>query len=85
MDSARKSCGSYKKFRIKAMNELIKVKQNILSQLQGLCAHCACGNKKTHSCPVQDICVRIKSINGVPLIVNSQFKGVFGNKKTPVA
>jgi len=59
------------------MNELFKIKKDILSQLIGLCAHCACGNKRPHSCPVQEISVRIESLSGVPLIVNSQFKGVF--------
>ncbi len=59
------------------MSEMQKVKQNILSQLQGLCAHCACGNQKPHSCPVREISARIESLCGVSLIVNSEFKGVF--------
>ncbi len=58
------------------MSELQKRKFNILSQLQGLCAHCATNSSKEHRCPVREISVRIQSIRGVPLIVNSEFKGV---------
>ena len=58
------------------MNELNEIKQSIVSQLHRLCAHCATGNSQEHRCPVQDISARIASIRGVPLIVNSEFKGV---------
>jgi hypothetical protein len=58
------------------MSELEKTKQNIVHQLRGLCAHCACGRKMPHRCPVEEISVRIRSLSGVPLIVNSQFRGV---------
>jgi hypothetical protein len=58
------------------MSEMQKIKQNIVSQLSGLCAHCATGSRANHSCPVQEISARIQSLRGVPLIVNSQFKGV---------
>lgn len=58
------------------MNEMLKIKKQILSELRGLCAHCATGSDKPHHCPVQEISARVESIRGVPLIVNSQFKGV---------
>ncbi len=58
------------------MNELTKIKKHILSELRGLCAHCATGSSRVHHCPVKEISVRVESISGVPLIVNSQFKGV---------
>jgi hypothetical protein len=53
-----------------------KIKQNIVSQLSGLCAHCATGSSQHHRCPVQEISARINALRGVPLIVNSHFKGV---------
>ena len=58
------------------MSELEKKKLNIVSQLRGLCAHCATGRQGQHACPVQEISVRVQALRGVPLIVNSQFKGV---------
>jgi hypothetical protein len=58
------------------MSELQKQKLNILSQLRGLCAHCSCDSTRPHNCPVQGISARIQALRGVPLIVNSQFKGV---------
>jgi len=58
------------------MNEMTKVKQNIVSQLRSLCAHCATGSSKGHNCPAQELSARVQALRGVPLIVNSQFKGV---------
>ena len=58
------------------MSEEIKLKQNIVSQLRGLCAHCTTNSSREHSCPVQQIALRIKHLRGVPLVVNSQFKGM---------
>lgn len=58
------------------MSELEIKKLNIVSQLRGLCAHCATHNPKAHNCPIQQISARIQAIRGVPLIVNSEFKGV---------
>lgn len=58
------------------MSEAQKLKQNILNQLQGLCAHCSSGNTFPHRCPVQEISLRIQSLRGVPLVVNSEFKGM---------
>jgi len=58
------------------MSEMQKAKLNILSELRRLCAHCACGSSKAHHCPVQDIALRIQHLSGVPLMVNSEFKGV---------
>lgn len=58
------------------MSELEKQKQNIMSQLKGLCAHCATHSSQQHRCPVQEISFRVQSLRGVPLIVNSEFKGV---------
>jgi hypothetical protein len=58
------------------MSELEKKKYNIVNQLKTLCAHCATGSARAHRCPVQEISLRIQSLRGVPLIVNSEFKGV---------
>jgi hypothetical protein len=58
------------------MSELQKHKINIISQLTGLCAHCATRSQKPHRCPVQEISARVESLRGIPLIVNSEFKGV---------
>ncbi len=56
------------------MSELEISKKNIVSQLKSLCAHCQTG--RTHSCRIQAIAQQIRSISGVPLIVNNEFKGV---------
>jgi hypothetical protein len=58
------------------MGELQQIKNQIVSQLSGLCAHCASGSSRQHRCPVREISARVQSLRGVPLIVNSQFKGV---------
>lgn len=58
------------------MSELQKQKLNILIQLKSLCAHCSCGRNIPHKCPVKEISAKVESLSGVPLIVNSQFKGV---------
>ncbi len=58
------------------MSELEKTKLSIVSQLRGLCAHCVTQNRKQHICPVQQIALRVKHLQGVPLVVNSQFKGM---------
>jgi hypothetical protein len=62
------------------MSELQKIKFNIVHQLRGLCAHCATGSQRPHSCPVQEISARIENLRGVPLMVNSEFKGVIFNR-----
>ncbi len=56
------------------MSELELSKNNIVTQLRNLCAHCQSG--VIHSCPLQSIARQVKSISGVPLIVNNEFKGV---------
>jgi len=56
------------------MSELEFSKNQVLAQLRKLCAHCAVG--RDHACPLSDIALRIQSINGVPLLVNNEFKGV---------
>jgi hypothetical protein len=56
------------------MSDLELSKNNILRQLQSLCAHCA--NGRAHNCPVQRIALQVKAIRGVPLIVNNEFRGV---------
>ena len=58
------------------MSEVQKQKLNIINQLRGLCAHCSCGNRNEHRCPVKEISLRIESLRGVPLVVNSEFKGM---------
>ncbi len=57
------------------MSELETKKYTIVNELRSLCAHCATG-RHDHSCPVREISARVESLSGVPLIVNSQFKGV---------
>ncbi len=57
------------------MSELEKQKLQIVSQLQGLCAHCASRSGRQHNCPVKAISLRIQSLRGVPLIVNNEFRG----------
>jgi hypothetical protein len=58
------------------MSEMQKLKQNIVSQLSGLCAHCSTNSRRDHRCPIKEISARVQSLRGVPLIVNSEFKGV---------
>jgi hypothetical protein len=59
------------------MSEFEISKKNIVSQLRSLCAHCQAG--RAHSCPLQSIAKQVRSISGVPLIVNSEFKGILWN------
>jgi hypothetical protein len=58
------------------MSEVEKLKLNIVGQLRQLCAHCSTNSNKEHRCPVREISARVQCLNGIPLIVNSQFKGV---------
>ncbi len=64
------------------MSELELSKRNIVSQLRNLCAHCQSGVQ--HSCPLQVIASQVKSISGVPLIVNSEFKGILWKHRMTV-
>ncbi len=56
------------------MSDLELSKNQIVNQLKKLCAHCS--TDRAHRCPVQTIARQVKSINGVPLIVNDEFIGV---------
>ena len=56
------------------MSELEKTKNVIVQNIQRLCAHCVNGIE--HECRVQKIAEQILSINGIPLIVNDEFRGV---------
>ncbi len=58
------------------MSELEIKKLNIVSMIKGLCAHCSTNSSRPHNCPVQQISARVQAIRGVPLIVNSEFKGI---------
>ena len=58
------------------MSEAQKTKQNIISQLRRLCAHCSTSQTRSHVCPVQQIALRVQHLRDVPLVVNSQFKGM---------
>lgn len=58
------------------MSEMEKTKQNIVNQLTGLCAHCTTRSAREHNCPVRQIAMRIKLLQGVPLVVNNEFKGL---------
>lgn len=62
------------------MSEIQKIKFNILNQLHSLCAHCSTGRNTNHRCPVREISARVQAIRGVPLIVNSEFKGVLWSR-----
>jgi uncharacterized protein YjaZ len=56
------------------MSEFEKQKNTIISQLKGLCAHCA--NEVHHNCRLQTIVSEVSTLSGVPLIVNARFKGL---------
>ena len=56
------------------MSELELSKNQIVGELQQLCAHCRAG--RLHRCPIQSISARVQAIRGVPLIVNDEFRGV---------
>lgn len=58
------------------MSEIEKAKFNIVKQLHGLCAHCSTRSQKAHRCPAKEISARVQALRGVPLVVNSQFKGM---------
>lgn len=60
------------------MSDLELSKINILRQLKKMCAHCNTG--LSHHCPVQRIALQVKSIRGVPLIVNNEFAGLLWNR-----
>ncbi len=62
------------------MSELEKTKDIIIKNIHRLCAHCVNGNF-THDCPIQRLSAQISNLQGVPLIVNNEFRGViFANK-----
>lgn len=56
------------------MSDLELTKNEIITKLQRLCAHCLSGRK--HVCTVQRIALQVKAFRGVPLIVNNEFRGV---------
>lgn len=56
------------------MSEFEKQKYTIISQLKGLCAHCA--NEVHHNCKLQTIVSEVADLSGVPLIVNARFNGL---------
>lgn len=56
------------------MSEFEIQKFTIISQLKGLCAHCA--NEVNHNCRLQSIVSEVASLSGVPLIVNARFNGL---------
>jgi hypothetical protein len=60
------------------MSELEIKKQNIVQELRSLCAHCA--NNTRHNCQVEVITRQVKSLSGVPLMVNDRFNGVLLSK-----
>lgn len=60
------------------MSELEKQKTTIISQLKGLCAHCA--NDVRHDCKLQAIALEVAGLSGVPLIVNDRFNGLLISK-----
>ena len=56
------------------MSEFEKQRVTVISQLKGLCAHCA--NDVRHNCKLQKIVSEVATLSGVPLIVNNQFNGL---------
>ena len=56
------------------MSEFEQQKFTIISQLKGLCAHCA--NDVNHNCRLQTIVSEVATLTGVPLIVNARFNGL---------
>jgi hypothetical protein len=56
------------------MSEFEKQKYTVISQLKGLCAHCA--NEVNHNCKLQAIVSEVANLSGVPLIVNDRFNGL---------
>ena len=58
------------------MSEVELTKQNIVRQLQKLCAHCNSGQQVPHKCAVKEITIRVQAIRGIPLIVNNEFRGI---------
>lgn len=58
------------------MSEMELTKQNIVSQLRRLCAHCNAGQQVPHRCTVKEIALRVQAIRGIPLIVNDEFRGI---------
>jgi hypothetical protein len=58
------------------MTQLESTKQNIVSELRRLCAHCQNNPQKAHRCAVREIAIRVQAIRGVPLIVDDEFRGV---------
>ena len=60
------------------MSEFEKRKYTIISQLKGLCAHCA--NEVHHNCRLQTIVSEVSTLSGVPLIVNARFNGLLISK-----
>ncbi len=58
------------------MSEFEHIKQSIVRQLGSLCAHCATGSHAPHDCPVTRLSNQVQALRGVPLVVDSQFRGV---------
>lgn len=58
------------------MSEVEIQKNNVLSSVRGLCAHCVNSPGLPHSCPVASVVEILKGINGIPLIVNQEFRGI---------
>jgi len=56
------------------MSEFEKQRVTVISQLKGLCAHCA--NDVRHNCRLQKIVSEVATLSGVPLIVNDRFNGL---------
>jgi len=59
------------------MSELEKTKYSAVSTLKHLCVRCNEG--APHSCRVADVIREIESLDGIPVIVNSQLRHVVFN------
>ncbi len=57
------------------MSEFEKIKDILIKDMQKLCAHCSSGNFP-HECPIKHISAELAGIRGVPLMVNSEFRGI---------
>lgn len=57
------------------MSEADKIKNSLLESIHMLCAHCVNGNTN-HQCALKNIYEQVSRINGLPLMVNNEFRGM---------
>lgn len=62
------------------MEILLQKKNTIIAELRSLCAHCSTVSFKQHNCPVKELALRVENLKGIPLVVNSEFRGILWNR-----